>query len=127
MCGSSLMIKGMRPTAYNCCCPQQVTWLILSMRAGFLELSFWTSCVAGEHPEPSFCLFFSKVYVVVFPTSLLEIGQAHAYYWAALMILLHLKFWSHDYSVLCFWHVREARDGKKSSQSLSYCRLVLGK
>lgn len=92
LCGSSPM----RPAAYNCCSPQQVTWLKLSMCAAFLQLSFWTSRVAGEHPEPAFCLFSVRHIWLYSPTSSLEVGRPHAYSWATLMISLHLMFWSHD-------------------------------
>lgn len=93
-CTMLLLCTVWRAAAYNCS-PQQVTWLILSMCAGFLELSFWTSRVAGEHPEPAFCLFSVRHRCLYSPTSSLEVGQAHAYSWATLRISLHLMFWSH--------------------------------
>lgn len=71
--------------------------------------------------------FFSVRHIGLYsPTSSLEIGQAHAYSWATLTVPLHLMFWSHDYSVLCFWHIREARDGKKSTQSSSISSFCVG-
>lgn len=95
--------------------------------AHVLQVSWSSPFGPPELPESiqsqRFAFFWARHIWLYSPTSSLEIGQAHAYSWATLMVSLHLMFWSYDFSVLCFWHIREARDGKKSTQSSSYRHL----